>query len=139
VTFGKLFHENDLIFGEAFIDAYKAESKMTLPIVKFDKALFKLVDCFPVALDIVNDQGDLDFVKNNLNQLNEHEYYIDYFTDYEDLTGDSGYEHYEKLREIILEGLKLDKDCNAYLKYLWAANEFNNRTSARYGNAKIEI
>jgi hypothetical protein len=140
IKYGKLYHENDLIFGEAFIDAYKAESKMTLPIIKFNKDLFELVKLFPGIGNIGNEEWELDFIKRNLIQLNNDEYYVDYFTDFEGLTGEvDSYEHYEKLRRIITEGLKLNPDSGAYLKYLWAAKEFNSRTSTKYGNEKIEI
>jgi hypothetical protein len=139
IKFGDLYHKDDMIFGQAFIDAYKAESKMSLPIVKFDKELFELVDFFPGDANIGSEEWEKGFIKKNLIQLNEQEYFVDYFTDFDSIIGEeSGFEHYDKLRGVIVDGLKLNKDSNAYLKYLWAANEFN-RTCKLYGNENIEL
>ena len=111
VKYGDLYHKDDMIFGQAFIDAYKAESRMSLPIIKFDKELFELIDYFPGDGNIGNEQWAKDFIKKGLIRLNENEYFVDYFTDYSLATGDvQGKEHYDKLRQIIDDGLKLDKN-----------------------------
>lgn len=139
VKFGKLFHEKDLIFGQAFIDAYKEESKMTLPVIKVDKELLNLIDHFPGDANIGNEEWAKDLIKKNLRQLNDKEFFVDYFTDYDDIISEGdGHNHYKKLRQIILEGLSKNQDSSAYLKYLWAAKEFN-RTCEIYGNEKINI
>jgi len=71
---------------------------------------------------------EIDFIKKNCKQLENGDYYIDYFTDYDDLVGGgegTASRHYAKLRNIILDGLTLPKECRAYKKYIWAAEQFN--------------
>lgn len=139
IKFGKVYHEKDLIFGPLIIDAFLAEKEMLLPVIKFDKELFKLVKNYPGFANKGNEEWELNLIIKNLGKLNENEYFVDYFTDFNDVIGDeNGKEHYDKLRAIITEGLKKSKDSSPYLKYLWAANEFN-RTSNQYGNEKINI
>jgi len=128
VRFGKMFHKDTTLFGQAFVDAYLAEAAEKLPIIKFDKDLFEIVKHFPGPANKGHEKWEIDFIKKNCKQLETGEYYLDYFTDYDDRVGGgegTASVHYSKLRDIIVDGLKLPVGTSAYKKYLWAKEQFN--------------
>ncbi|MCX2743730.1 hypothetical protein OO013_07635 [Mangrovivirga sp. M17] len=136
---GYLHHTESTMFGEAFIRAYQSEAEEILPIVKFEKELFDVVKLFPGPANKDYEEWEIDFIKKNCKQLNEKEYYLDYFTDYDDLVGGgegTAAIHYQKLREIIIDGLKLPAETSAYKKYKWASEQFN-LSAERFGLEKI--
>ncbi len=137
---GYLYHDNTTLFGEAFIRAYLTESEEKLPVVKFDKELFEVVKLFPGS-NVGYEDWEIDFIKKNCKKLNDEEYYLDYFTDYDDRVGGgegTASMHYYDLREIIVNGLNLPKESSAYLKYKWAAEQFN-LTAKNYQLDQIEL
>lgn len=128
VKVGKMYHKDSILFGDAYLNAYDAEENERLPIIKFDKLLFEIVELFPGDANKGFEKWEVDFISKNCKLLMTGIYYIDYFTDYDDRVGGgegSAYIHYSKLREIILNGLKIPKEQNAYEKYRWAADQFN--------------
>jgi hypothetical protein len=135
VKVGKMYHKDSILFGEAYLNAYDAEENERLPIIKFDKLLFDIVEFFPGDANKGFEKWEVDFISKNCKQLMTGIYYIDYFTDYDDRVGGgegSAYIHYSKLREIIINGLKIPKELNAYEKYRWAADQFN-LSAQRFG------
>ena len=135
VKVGKMYHHGSILFGEAYLKAYAAEANERLPIVKFDELLFDIVKLSPVGTNKGFEEWEVNFIKKNCKQLITGIYYVDYFTDYDDRVGGgdgSAYIHYSKLREIILNGLKIPKEQNAYEKYRWAADQFNH-TAQMFG------
>ena len=140
IRFGKMYHKDTTLFGQAYVDAYLAEEDEKLPIVKFDKDLFEIVEHFPGPANKGFEKWEIDFIKKNCKQLENGEYYLDYFTDYDDRVGGgerTAYFHYSKLRQIIVDGLKLPKENSAYKKYIWASYQFN-LTAKNYGLDNIE-
>lgn len=141
IKFGYMFHTDTMIFGDAYVRAYLAEEEEALPIVKFDAELLEIVKHFPGPANKGYEKWELDFIKKNIKKLPTGEYYLDYFTDYDDrVGGDEGSSsiHYDDLREIILEGLKLPIGSSAFKKHKWAAEQFN-LTANDYGLAVIPI
>lgn len=139
IKVGNMYHKETTLFGEAYIRAYIAESEERLPIIKFDSDLFEIVKKFPGPANKGFENWEIDFIKKNCKELMTGIYYLDYFTDYDDrVSGGEGSAsiHYSKLRDIIVEGLKIPKTSNAYEKYRWAADQFN-LTARNYGLEKI--
>jgi hypothetical protein len=125
---GKTYHKDTTIFGQAYIDAYLAEKHEKLPLIKFSEELFKIVRQFPFPSNKPIVEWEINYIKKNCKRLGTGEYYLDYFTDYDDLVGGevgSASFHYSKLRDIIEKGLQLPIISNTYEKYRWAADQFN--------------
>jgi hypothetical protein len=98
-----------MIFGEAFIKAYLAESEERYPIIKFDKELFEIARTYPAPANEDYADWEVDFIKKDCKELMTGIYYLDYFTNYDNLVGGgegTASIHYSDLREIIVEGLK---------------------------------
>jgi len=135
IKVGNLYHTEKMIFGEAFIKAYLAESEERFPIIKFENELFEIAQKYPAPANEDYADWEVQFIKNNCKELMTGIYYLDYFTDYDNrIGGDEGSAsiHYSKLREIIMGGLQIPKTSNAYEKYRWAADQFN-KTAINYG------
>jgi len=136
---GKMYHNDSTIFGPAFIDAYESESSEKLPIIKFDEDLFKIVKEFPGPANRGYEDWEISFIKKNCKEIMTGIYYLDYFTDYDDRVGGgegTASLHYVKLRDIIVEGLKVANNSSIYEKYRWAADQFN-LTATNFGLEKI--
>lgn len=136
IKVGNMYHKDTTLFGDAYIKAYQAESDERLPIVKFNKELFDIVQHFPGPANRGFEEWEIEYIKKNCKELMTGIYYLDYFTDYDDRVGGgegTATNHYRKLREIIVEGLNIPK---AYEKYRWAADQFN-KTANNYGLEKI--
>lgn len=131
IKYGKMYHRDTTIFGQAYLDAYFAEENERLPIIRFDKNLFDIVKHFPGPANKGFEDWEVNFIKQNCKQLNSDEYYLDYFTDYDSRVGGgegTASMHYSKLREIIVNGLndpELSCKPNALEKLRWAAEQFN--------------
>jgi len=131
IKYGKMYHKDTTIFGQAYLDAYSAEGKEKLPIIKFDKDLFEIVKYFPGPANKGHEKWEINYLKQNCKKLGSDEYYLDYFTDYDNLVGGgpgTASIHYSKLRDIIVDGLndpELSMNPNAYNKLRWAADQFN--------------
>jgi hypothetical protein len=128
IKVGKMHHTETTLFGPAFVEAYTAESNEKLPVVKFDKELFDIVRHFPGPANEGYEDWEIEFIRKNCKKLDSGEYYIDYFTDYDDRVGGgegSASVHYYDLRKIIVAGLEFPKEIGVYKKYLWAAEQFN--------------
>ena len=136
---GNMYHKGTTIFGQAYIDAYLAEEKEKLPIVKFDKSLFDVVRQFPSPQNKPITEWEVDYIKQDCKKLKNGEYYLDYFTDYDARVGDERLTtlHYTKLRKIIVNGLSQCQKRNVLKKYRWAAKQFN-LTAEIYGLKKIK-
>jgi len=136
---GNMYHKDTTIFGQAYIDVYLAEEKEKRPIVKFDKKLFDVVRQFPAPQNKPIVEWEVDYIKKDCKKLKNGEYFLNYFTDYENLVGDENLTliHYNKLRDIIANGLYQSKKKSVIKKYRWAAKQFN-LTAENYGLKKIK-
>ena len=139
IKVGNLYHTDKMIFGEAFIKAYLAESEERYPIIKFDMELFEIARTYPGTPNEGNSDWEVDFIKKDCKEIMTGIYYLDYFTNYDNLFGGgegTASMHYSDLREIIVEGLK-EKTPSVYEKYRWAADQFN-KTAKNYELEIIE-
>ncbi len=130
ITLGRLYHKDTILFGRAFMDVFEAEKHQKRPIVTFPEDLFKLARKYHGQPDADGGAWEVSFLKKSCIKDGDS-YYLDYFTDFEMVDGDgpeNAYLHYEKLRDLILQGLE-NKDRSAYLKAVWAAVQFNGRKS----------
>ena len=140
IKYGNTYHKDTMIFGQAYLEAFNAEEKEILPLIKFDKKLFEIVELFPGYANVGHEEWAINFLGEKCKILNSGEYYLDYFTDYDERIGGEEGEssiHYSKLREIIINGLE-SNDNSAYLKNIWVANQFN-KTAQYFGLEKIDI
>jgi hypothetical protein len=139
IKIGNLHHTDKMIFGEAFIKAYSAESEERYPIIKFDKELFEIARTYPALANEANANWEVDFIKKDCQELMTGIYYLNYFTNYDNLVGGgegAASIHYSDLRDIIVNGLK-EKAPSVYEKYRWAADQFN-KTAKNYELEIIE-
>ena len=139
IKVGNLYHTDKMLFGEAFVNAYLAESQERFPIIKFDNELFEIAQKYPAPANEGYSDWEVKFIKKYCKELMTDIYYLDYFTDYDDLVGGgegTASIHYSKLREIIEDGLKQPKSPSIYEKYRWAADQFN-KTAKNYELEKI--
>jgi hypothetical protein len=140
IKVGNMYHKDNMLFGQAYIDAYLAEKVEKLPIVTFTKDLFEIVRKFPSPQNRPNVKWEVDYIKRDCKKLESGDYYLNYFTDYDSLVGESEditSLHYSKLRHIIVNGLYQTINSNVHEKYLWAAKQFN-LTAKNYGLKKIK-
>ncbi len=144
IKYGKMYHKDTTIFGQAYLDAYFAEENEKLPIIKFDKDLFEIVKFFPGPSNKGFEEWEINYIKQNCKKLGKGEYYLDYFTDYDSLVGGgpgTASIHYSKLRDIIVNGLndpELYMNSNTYNKLRWAADQFN-LTAKQFKLHKIKL
>jgi len=134
IKVGNLHHTDKMLFGEAYIKAYLAESEERYPIIKFDSELFDIAKKYS-GQEKGYEEWEVNFLKKNCKELMTGVYYLDYFTDYDDRVGggeETASIHYSKLREIIMDGLQIPKTSSAYEKYRWAADQFN-KTAKTFG------
>lgn len=134
IKLGQMHHDGTIMFGPGYVEAYKAEESQVLPIVTFEKELFAVAQNFPGLAN--RGQGDWveGFLRKNCKQLSDDVFYLDYFTDHDDVFGDgegAASDHYQRLRAILEQGLKLPQHSNAFLKNMWAATQFN-KTATLY-------
>ncbi|MBI2284773.1 MAG: hypothetical protein HYU71_13755 [Bacteroidetes bacterium] len=134
IKVGNMYHKDTILFGEAYIKAYLAESEEHLPIIKFEKDLFEIVKQFPTPANEGFADWEISFIEKNCKQLMTGIYYLDYFTDYDDRVGGgagTASVHYSMLRDIISKGLQMKSNSSVYEKYRWAADQFN-KTAKQY-------
>lgn len=140
IQIGDMYHKESTLFGPAYIEAYVEESNIKLPIVKFNSEIFEVIRYFP-GQEIGYAEWEVDFIANHCKELENEEYYFDYFSDYRSRYGDENgietYNHYSQLRDIITEGLQSSVD-SVKSKNRWAATEFN-LVAKNYNIDVIEI
>jgi hypothetical protein len=140
IKYGKMYHRETTIFGQAYIDAFESEENEELPIIKFNKDILDIARNHLLPTNKAIAEWEVDFIMRDCKQIRPEEYYLDYFTDYDARVGigkDATSSHYSKLRKIIIDGLKLTAIPSAYKKYRWAPDQFN-LTANTFGLKKIE-
>lgn len=126
---GELIHKDSICFGPAYLEAISLESSETRPLVKIEKELVEHARLYPGEGNIGDEEGELKFILEFLSELNESEYYIDYFKNYSNIAGDGPQDvidHYNDIRKLIENGLKDSRSLATYKKYDWARAMFNN-------------
>jgi len=125
IKYGSMYHKGTTVFGPAFVEAVETEKKISLPIITFNKDILDIVRLYPASANKPIVEWEINFILEDCIKLNKNEYYLDYFTDYGRRTGRDASKHYTKLRNIIINGLKMTKNSKAYSKLLWAKEQFN--------------
>jgi hypothetical protein len=117
ITYGKIHHDNELVFGPGMIQAYDLESKIaSVPRIIIDKA----------ALDLTNEDGKTikDYPGQFVFKIEETGYsYVDYIVDVYPYAMDRT-SYYVKLKGIILKGLECE-DEKVKAKYQWMKEQYN--------------
>ena len=120
ITFGKIIHNNDFVFGPGFIHAYNLEN---------EKAIFP-------RIIIDNDIVDSFLANNKCIQLikkdEDGQYYIDTFSGMGYIhRNKSNIEHrLEQLQKLINDGLKIE-DKSVMKKYIWLQDKITQFESKR--------
>ena len=117
ITYGKIFHNSDFVFGPAMIKAYDLEhTEAVFPRIIVDKS----------ALSLENNDGKkiTDYPMQFVFKINESGYsFIDYIFDV--VTSDNDLtKYYRQLRAIIVKGLE-SKCPRVLAKYEWMKKEYN--------------
>lgn len=129
VTYGKIIHTKNLVFGPAFIEAYELESHASTPRVILSSNLLN---------QILSDE-----VRYTQNYLLSEDcdgyFYIDYFrtiTEHDDLY--SYFEYFARLHLIITQGLS-NNQTNIKAKYEWMKKKYNNIVSLLQNNNQSHL
>lgn len=127
ISYGKLIHDNKIIFGPALNEAYETETKAALyPRIILDRSIIKIgKQSQPTLFDDLNTNEEL--ILGYLSQDTDDKFYIDYFPkdigNYKYITDIQSY--LDNLRHIIINGLKFTKP-DLKVKYGWMKNKYNN-------------
>lgn len=128
ISYGKLIHDNRIIFGPALNDAYETETKAAMyPRVILDKSIIEISKgkSQPSLFEDEIDKEDL--ILAYLSKDTDEKYYIDYFPkdigEYKYITNIQAY--LSNLRQIIINGSKSTKP-DLKVKYGWMKNKYNN-------------
>jgi hypothetical protein len=128
ISYGPLYHKENLIFGPALVDAYETETKAALyPRVILDKSVLEIMK-YNYSLENKHTYRKIRFdseVDSCLKTDTDDKFYIDYFTGSMMFYNDEElFKVYKNLRKIITDGLRF-KDPNINIKYGWMKNKYN--------------
>lgn len=116
ITYGKIFHDREFVFGPAMNEAYRLENKVAVsPRIIIDRP----------ALDLQDDQGRKieDYTGQFVFTIDPSEYsYVNYISDVNGYVDQGAY--YAQLRKIIEKGLKSTNEC-VQKKYEWMKEKYN--------------
>lgn len=129
ISYGKLLHNDEYLFGPALLKAYDLESRVAqYPRVILDKAIIEIGIKFHCQdnSQIEEQEG----IRNLLLKDTDDMYFIDYFINPEialpNFRDDLG-TYIKNLRRLIVNGLELgEKDASIKIKYGWMKNKFNS-------------
>lgn len=125
---GELIHNDTILFGPLYMKATEAEANEDLPIIKVKKDIIQIARRYPNEVNIGLEDEEIEFVLTHLKELNETEYYVNYFENYHTLIGAGNTEtkeYFENARTFIESGLKTAKTFSIYRKFDWTRNRFN--------------
>ena len=132
-AYGEMVHDNKYLFGKAYQEAYKIESKKAIyPRIMFKKEL----------LDLVTDKNQKELIMELLEDDDKY-YYIDFIKlQLISCLGEKEKENVKKLKMIkshIANGLK-EEDPNVFKKYKWLKKHYNKwvRDFNNKSNEKLE-
>lgn len=128
VSYGKLYHKDNLIFGPALVDAYETESQAALyPRVILDKSVIEVMK-YHYTFENDNFFRKIRFdaeIGSYLKTDTDDKFYIDYFTGSMIFLKDEAlFRVYKNLRKLIINGLRY-KNPNINIKYGWMKNKYN--------------
>jgi hypothetical protein len=128
ISYGKLYHKNDLVFGPALVDAYETESQAALyPRIILDQSLLDIMK-YHYSLENKHSYRKVRFdsdVQSYLKIDSDDKFYIDYFTGSMMFFAQNELNRvYKDLRKIITNGLRF-KNPGIRIKYNWMKNKYN--------------
>jgi hypothetical protein len=125
ISYGKMIHNDEYVFGPALNKAYETETKAALyPRIILDNSIINI----GIKSHYINNTAieEKVAIKNHLQRDTDDMYYIDYFLNPEpaliNLTDLGPY--IKSLRELIISGLNCDHP-DIKIKYNWMKNKFN--------------
>ncbi len=121
ISSGKLFHDEEIVFGPALVEAVELEKLAMYPRVILSREI--------LSLGMTDYHGDSDHtVKRLVKEDLDGMFYIDYFgvnPGELDDGWDDLYNHLIELREMILRLSKLTRSPSIKLKHSWMRQKFN--------------
>jgi hypothetical protein len=125
ISYGKMIHTDQYVFGPALNKAYETETKAALyPRIILDKSIINIGVKYHYINNTSFEEGIA--IKHLLQRDSDDMYYIDYFLNPEpaliNLTDLGPY--IENLRDFIKSGLNIDHP-DIRIKYNWMKNKFN--------------
>lgn len=125
ISYGKLIHENKVIFGPALNEAYETETKASIyPRIILDKSIIELGNKGQQSIFREFDKNEM--ILGHLNQDTDDKFYIDYFPkdigSYKYKTNIQVY--LSNLRTLIINGSRSNKP-DLKIKYGWMKNKYN--------------
>ena len=126
ITFGKLIHNDEIIFGPAMVKAYELESQAALyPRVILDKTVIEKAKENPFKYG--DSKSEEDSIMEIITVDTDDMYYIDYIKKAQPTLNNPEFDmpkYIEKLRAIINENQELDSP-SIKVKTGWLINKFN--------------
>lgn len=121
---GKLFHQGNIVFGPALVEAHRLEQKIAIyPRIIAESTMseiFRNGDCFYQAFIIDSDE-------------------IPYLDLYRELILNYGPEYIEALRKAVYTNLTTNIDnTRIHQKYLWVQEHFNSSVKEQFDNKLID-
>lgn len=127
IAYGKLYHDNNFVFGPAFNNAYHTESKAALyPRIILDKSVLTITSQY-CDNELNSPLYELMSIYTVINGDTDEMRYIDYIEKAEfgnEIIGVSKQQYSEKLKAIILKGLTSPAP-DIKVKYGWMQNKYN--------------
>ena len=139
ISYGKLIHDNQIIFGPALNDAYETETKAAMyPRIILDKSILESSKKNRQPSLFESEMNKEDMILSYLSKDTDEKYYIDYFPkdigEYKYMTNIQIY--LANLRQIIINGSKSTKP-DLKVKYGWMKNKYNNLLQTLQSENKI--
>lgn len=137
ISYGKLVHDENIIFGPALNDAYETETKAALyPRIILDKSVIDLGKSKKSREDDINSRENI--ILGYLSRDSDEKYYIDYFPHvlrkYTYVTNIQSY--LSNLRTIIAKGSRFTTP-DLKVKYGWMRNKYNSTLEILQDESKI--
>ena len=131
ITFGKLIHTENMVFGPALVEAYSLESKAAIyPRVLIESQIIDIAK----KNHAFHHSGftELEYVNEMISKDSDDYLFVDYFSkSISHITEINGFnfsqsDYIEKLKDIIELGLNASlKNKEIHIKYSWMRNKFN--------------
>ncbi len=128
IAYGKLVHNDKMVFGPALVEAYETESKAAMyPRIILDRSIIEIGRKYH-AFEHGQSEEQRAILKL-LSKDTDDMYYIDYFTKAQQELDNPEFdmpEYIDELKVIIKEGIKFGKKSpDLKVKYGWMKNKFN--------------
>jgi len=139
ISYGKLIHDNKVIFGPALNDAYETETRAAIyPRIILDKSLIEMGKERQKEFFEISMSNKEKLIYTYLSQDSDDKFFIDYFPkdiwSYKYITNIQVY--LSNLRQIIIYGLRNEKP-DLKSKFGWMKNKYNRMLGELKSEGKI--